>query len=60
MVNDEGEVIDTLSAWNKSVRSLIQIKIKQIMHLRNIHLQKYISYLHNTHIVIPADKPLTI
>ena len=56
---------DTLSEWIKSIRSLIQIRIKKLAGsmstkgsnvLKNPDVKKTLSTLHDKYVVIPADK----
>ena len=61
----EKENLDTLSEWVKSVRSLIQIKIKKLnwsMSTRTTsifkdpNVAKHLSHFHDKYVVVPADK----
>ena len=63
--NCEKEDVDTLSEWVKAVRSLIQIRIKNLNGSINDHptsifkdqnVAKHLSYLHDKYVVVPADK----
>jgi hypothetical protein len=65
----ENEDIYTLSDWVKSVRSLIQIRIKILsgsMNTRSTsffkdpNVAKHLSLLHDKYVIISADKPNTI
>ena len=56
---------DTLSEWIKSIRSLIQIRIKKLAGsmstkgsnvLKNPDVKKTLSTLHDKYVVVPADK----
>jgi hypothetical protein len=61
----EKEDLDTLSEWVKSVRSLIQIRIKKLngsMSIRSTsifkdpNVAKYLSLLHDKYVIVSADK----
>jgi len=50
----EKEDVDTLSEWVKSVRSLIQRRIKHSMY--QLKLAKHLSHLHDKYVFVPVDK----
>jgi len=61
----EKEDLDTLSEWVKSVRSLIQIRIKKLsgsMSTRSTsifkdpNVFKHLSLLHDKYVIVSADK----
>ena len=61
----EKEDVDTLSEWVKTVRSLIQIRIKNLERSMNTrarsifkdpNVAECLSHLHDKYVVVPADK----
>ena len=61
----EKKDLDTLSEWVKSVRSLIQIRIKTLSESMSIrstsifkdpNVAKHLSLLHDKYIIVSADK----
>ena len=67
----EKEDLDTLSGWVKSVRSLIQIRIKKKLSgsmstrstsiFKDPNVAKHLSLLHDKYVIVSTDKaPITI
>ena len=55
----EKENLDTLSEWVKSVRSLIQIRIKKTRSttiFKDPNVAKHLSLLHDKYVIVSADK----
>ena len=62
----EKEDLDTLSEWVKSVRSLIQIRIKKNLSgsmstrstsiFKDPNVVKHLSLLHDKYVIVSADK----
>jgi hypothetical protein len=61
----EKEFLDTLSEWVKSVRSLIQIRIKKLIGsmstrsksiFKDPNVAKHLYLLHDKYVIVSADK----